>query len=77
MTELDYKQLVYTLLLNGRKGIPEDTTTYSALILPSESRNTRGHFKIDSAFNDSVPEIVINEEYLDMREVVEYHFIAL
>ena len=76
MTELDYKQLVYMLLLNNREGIPGETITYSALILPSEDRKTKGHFKIDSTFNSSIPDIAINEEYLDIREVVEYHFIS-
>ena len=77
MAELDYKQLVYTLLLNGRNDIPDKTTTYSALIMPSEYRKTKGHFKIDSSFNSSIPDIVINEEYLDIREVVEYHLTSI
>ena len=76
MSELDYKQLVYTLLLSGRNGISKDVATYSALILPSEFRDTKGHFRIDGSFNGSIPAISINEEYLDVREVVEHHFTA-
>lgn len=73
INELDYKQLVYCLLLSNREGADASYNTYSSLILPSESRSAKEHFRLDPSFNKDLPESVIYEEYLDIKSVVEYH----
>lgn len=75
---MDYKQIAYYLFLNEYRGNKDDATpkfskTYSALILPSESRSSKIHFKMDPKYNKSNQSLVISEEYLDIREVIKFY----
>lgn len=71
---MNYKQIAYMFMLKDMI----DTTTgnrrynkiYSALLLPSEDRNTKIHFTLDPKFG-TCPDLVITEEYLDIRDVIE------
>ena len=71
---MDYKQIAYMFMLKDMV----DTTTgkkkyskiYSALLLPSENRNTKIHFTLDPKFGLCL-DLVITEEYLDTRDVIE------
>lgn len=69
-----YKELAYLFLLRDYSS-PADAGkkykyTYCAVFLPSESRKTGLNFKIDPAFNSSLGEVTIYEEYLDIKEVL-------
>lgn len=72
---MNYKQISYVFMLKElRKSIgciPEYSKTYSALILPSNVRDTKIHFKMDPLFNFSNKDIIITEEYLDIRDVIK------
>lgn len=72
---IDYKQIAYFLFLKEYReklnSKPKYSKTYSALILPSETRMSKIHFKMDPIFNKSNQDIVILEEYLDIRDVME------
>ncbi|MCH5343438.1 MAG: LlaJI family restriction endonuclease [Acetatifactor sp.] len=75
---LDYKQLVYHLLLcemreremDGEVSYP---VTLSALVLPGERRESRVHFEMDPRFNKTYGGMQILEEYLDIREVMNVY----
>ncbi len=70
---MDYKQIAYMFMLKDRKdrktGLKKYRRTCSALFLPADKRNTKVHFQLASEFG-SCPELVITEEYLDIREVI-------
>lgn len=74
---MDYKQIAYFLFLKEHRENINDNTkyskTYSALILPSDSRKSELHFKMDPLFNKSNQDLVISEEYLDIREVINFY----
>ncbi|MBP1971346.1 hypothetical protein J2Z83_003485 [Virgibacillus natechei] len=74
---MDYKQIAYYLFLNEYRedinNTPKFSNTYSALLLPSESRSSKIHFKMDPRFNKSNQSLVISEEYLDIREVINFY----
>lgn len=78
MSELNYKQFAYTVLLkdhsvSGTGHVPGKT--YSTMILPCENRQQRVHYVPSSVFSpvfkDSETKMTIMEEYLDTREVME------
>ena len=74
---MDYKQIAYYLFLNEHReritDPPKYSKTYSALILPSESRTSKLHFKMDPLYNKSNQELVISEEYLDIHEIIDFY----
>ena len=74
---IDYKQIVYYLFLNVyREKLdekPKFAKTYAALLLPSETRSSKIHFKMDPQFNKTNKDLVISEEYLDIREVINVY----
>lgn len=70
---INYKQIAYYLFLKEKKNeecnaVPE--VTYSALILPGSERKTKVHFKMDDNYNKSCSDLIIYEEYLDIRDVM-------
>lgn len=75
--DVDYKQLVYTMLLshliNPKTGEEYCLDTCSALILPSETRSSRLHFKIDSSQVNLQNGLEIYEERLPASEVLYYY----
>lgn len=76
LTELDYKQLSYTLLLDGllnEDGRRRFDRTYSALLLPSERAWAQVHFAPEGLLTDLarlVPDLRITAAYLDARDVL-------
>ena len=74
---MDYKQIAYFLFLKENReklnDNPKYRKTYSALILPSDKRKSELHFKMDPLFNKSNQDLVISEEYLDIREVMAFY----
>ena len=74
---MNYKQIAYYLFLSEqREKIEEDpkyTNTYSALILPAEQRSSKIHFKMNPLFNKLNAKLVISEEYLDIRRIIEFY----
>ena len=69
---MNYKQIAYMFML---KDIKDSKTskkkydkTFSSLILPSDIRKTKTHFKLNPSFSDD--EFIIMEEYLNTREVI-------
>lgn len=75
---LDYKQLACLFLLkDAGKGLGDARTykaTYSALVLSSEHRSTALHFQIDPMFAPLSSDLVIYEEYLSIRLVINHYF---
>lgn len=79
VTELNYKQLSYTILLDsmlGEDGQRRFERTYSALLLPAGKSETGVHFVADPQKSGLQRDLKIMEEYLDIREVVEDYFRA-
>jgi len=75
---IDYKQIAYYLFLNEyRDNINDDSPkyskTYSALLLPAEERSSKIHFQMDPLYNKTNKDFVISEEYLDIREVIDFY----
>lgn len=74
---MDYKQIAYYIFLSEYR---DDNTkpikyakTHSALILPGEKRESKIHFKMDPQFNLTNKNLVISEEYLNIREIIEFY----
>lgn len=68
---MDYKQISYMFMLQNKlnsSNQPMFNNTYSALILPSEKRDTKIHFKLASEYG--INKSIITEEYLDTRELL-------
>lgn len=77
VSELNYKQLSYTMLLDsmlGDDGQRLFERTYSALLLPARKPRTVVHFAADPQKSELHRDLQITEEYLDIREVVEEYF---
>jgi LlaJI restriction endonuclease. len=74
---MDYKQISYYFFLNECRdhidANPKFSNTYSALILPAQERSSKIHFKMDPLFNQSNANLVISEEYLDIRSIIELY----
>lgn len=76
LTEFDYKQLSYTILLDGLlddSGERRFDRTHSALLLPSDRARSEGHFAPDPVQSDLArlfPTLRITAAYLDAREVL-------
>ena len=74
---MDYKQISYFLFLNEYRGDVSSTKkyvkTYSSLILPGERRESKIHFKMDPKFNLTNKNLVISEEYLNIREIIDFY----
>lgn len=81
---MDYKQVAYYIFLYEYREVenegtkdekikdePKFSNTFSALLLPSKSRSSKIHFQMDPRFNKSNHGLVISEEYLDIREVID------
>lgn len=70
---MNYKQIAYVFMLREMKeqgaSLPKYRKTYSALILPSEGRDTKIHFQPSAEFG-SCDDLIITEEYIDIREVM-------
>lgn len=78
-TGMDYKQISYLLFLKNKRDktlpLSEDpifTKTHSALIIPSDERDSREHFKMDPYFNKECEDIIISEERLNIKEVIDF-----
>ncbi len=73
--KMNYKQIAYMFMLREMKdpitGCARFMNTYSALILPSDTRTTKIHFQIDPLYGNS-GDLIITEEYVDIREVMQY-----
>lgn len=77
VTELNYKQLSYTMLLDsllGEDGHRRFEHTYSTLLLPAQTPRTDVHFVADPQRSGLRRELKIIEQYLDIREIVEDYF---
>lgn len=73
---MDYKQIAYYIFLNEHRDAANQikySKTYSALILPGEKRESKIHFKMDPNFNLSNKNLVISEEYLNIREIIDFY----
>lgn len=74
---IDYKQLSYFIFLNEyRDDVSKPrkySKTYSALFLPGEKRESKIHFKMDPKFNKTYSDLIIFEEYLDIREIIDFY----
>jgi hypothetical protein len=74
---MDYKQISYYLFLNECRddvtGPKKYFKTYSALILPGERRESKIHFQMDPKFNLTNKNLVISEEYLNIREIIDFY----
>lgn len=70
---MNYKQISYMFMLREMKdpgtGLSKYRETHSALILPSETRNTKIHFQLAPEFG-TCTDLVITEEYINIREVI-------
>lgn len=72
---MNYKQIAYVYmlreiqnsLLTGKKYLK----TFSALILPSETRSTKIHFQLNPLFGSSYNDVIMTEEYIDIKEVMQ------
>ncbi len=74
---IDYKQVCYSIFL---KNLKENNSmkklyknTYSALIVPSECNNCLIHFAIDPLFNEQISDIIILEQYLDIKQIMKWY----
>ena len=75
MSEFNYKQFAYTVLLHGHSqhGI-KAKTTYSAMILPYETNSFRLHYIPDTLYSPALKQldgIIITEQYLNIKKVIE------
>lgn len=74
---MDYKQIAYYIFLNEYRDDPikaiKYAKTHSALILPGEKRESKIHFKMDPQFNLTNRNLVISEEYLNIREIIDFY----
>ena len=77
MKGMEYKQIAYHIFLSEFR---DDVTkpikyskTHSALILPGERRESKIHFKMDPKFNKTNKNLVISEEYLNIREIIDFY----
>lgn len=74
---IDYKQLCYSVILKDRKNsITKErlcNKTYSALLVPDTSTHSNLHFKIDPIFSDSMEDINIIEQYLDIKMIMKWY----
>ena len=73
---MNYKQIAYVYMLRGQKdksGGKRFPATYSALLLPSEERKSIIHFKSCDSLTDAQDKILISEEYLSIRDVMDYY----
>lgn len=72
---MDYKQIAYYLFLNEKRedeaALPAQKITYSALILPAEKRESTIHFQMDPLYNKTNEHLIISEEYLDIKLLME------
>jgi hypothetical protein len=74
---MDYKQISYYIFLNEYRDNASDSKkyskTHSALILPGEKRESKIHFKMNPKFNLTNKNLVISEEYLNIREIIGFY----
>ena len=66
---IDYKQLCYNLFFS--KNISELKNIHSALIIPSNVRETKKFFLMNSEVNSDLKDLKINFEYLNIKNVME------
>jgi len=75
-TQLDFKQISYLLFLKNRRTVLNDPPiflkTYSALIIPSDKRNSKEHFKMNPYCNKEYEDFMITEERLNIKDVLEF-----
>ena len=74
---IDYKQVAYYFMLKEfhekESKIPMHKKTYTALISPSEKRETKIHFQMEDDFSFSDKDFIITEEYFDIRQVIDFY----
>ena len=77
MKGMEYKQIAYHVFLSEyRDDVSKPikySKTHSALILPGERRESKIHFKMDPKFNLTNKNLVISEEYLNIREIIDFY----
>lgn len=70
---MDYKQIAYMFMLKDRVDLSTNKSMFcrslSSLILPSEIRSSKIHFKLSSEFGN-YKDFIITEEYLETREIM-------
>lgn len=72
VTGMNYKQIAYMFMLMDMKDENKNkkfTRTYSSLLLPSEHRETKIHFKLNPQYGD-FDHFIITEEYLNIKEII-------
>lgn len=72
VTGMNYKQIAYMFMLMDIKdvrGNKKFTRTYSSLLLPSEHRDTKIHFRLNPKYGD-FKYFIITEEYLNIKEIM-------
>lgn len=70
---LNYKQLAYYFLLAHKESETGDIAfekTVSSLILPSDQRKTATHFKLNPKYNKEFSDMLILEEYFDIKKIM-------
>lgn len=73
---IDYKQVCYLMFLSEKKDeklSKQYKNTYSALIIPDDYTHSNIHFQIDPSFNDSFCNLYIIEQYLNIREIMQWY----
>lgn len=68
---LNYKQVVYYLLLNEFNSKHKEM--FCALILPSEETYTKVHFRMNPFYNTTYKDMVIYETFLDIKIVMDFY----
>lgn len=73
---MDYKQISYLVILKGiRENLsspPKFKNTFSALIIPNETRSSKLHFEINPLFNDELINHFISEERVSMNKLIDF-----
>lgn len=75
ISSMNYKQISYAFFLRNynRDGNQSDSKTYSSLILPYDRRRTKIHFKMNPQFNIEFKDLIIKEEYIDIKKVINVY----
>lgn len=79
---IDYKQISYYFFLRDVKSNEIEISrkfahTHCALILPASRRETKIHFRMSPKYNEIFSDMIIMEEYLDIKEVMRYYVTSL
>lgn len=74
---MDYKQICYCLFLKDKKekkmSVKDFNKTYSALIMPDEFNHSKLHFRMNPLLSDINSDILIIEQYLDIKAIINWY----